>query len=217
MKPRSLFSAIAVSMLLSGTALAQQNSVMSADELAKLFGGGTSETAPASPKADAAPAAADVAFSAEELANILAPKAPTGLRTRGIAPGGQQSAEAAKPAPGQAGSGVVPNLQINFEFNSAGLTDQARGQLDALGQAMNMQQLSALQFVIGGHTDAKGSADYNRNLSQQRAESVTRYLQERHNVNASRLKPEGHGEDQLADPADPNGWMNRRVEVRTAG
>lgn len=221
MKPRYFLSLFAVSALLSGTSLAQQNPVMSAEELAKMFGGGASETTAASPKVDAAPAAANVVFSAEELAKILTPTVETdvgkpALRTRGLVTGGQV-AETTKPEPGQAGSGVVPNLQINFEFNSADLTDQARGQLDALGQAMNMQQLSSLQFVIGGHTDAKGSSDYNRRLSQQRAESVTRYLQDRHNVSSSRLTPKGHGEESLADPSDPNGWMNRRVEVRTEG
>ena len=214
MKPRFVLPAIALAVAFSTPALAQQNPVMSAEELAKMFGGGASETTAASPKSDAAPAAANVAYSAEELAKILAPSEDKPvLRTRGITAG----SSAAEPKPGEAGSGVVPNLQINFEFNSADLTDQARQQLDALGSAMNMQQLSSLKFVIGGHTDAKGSAEYNRRLSQSRAESVTSYLMQQHGVSSSRLTPRGHGEDQLADPSDPNGWMNRRVEVRTGG
>lgn len=212
MKTRIFASAIAISAMFVGAATAQQNPIMSAEELAKMFGGGTSETQAASPKADTAPAAGNVAFSAEELAKILA---PTGgddgkpkLRTRGLVAGGNDA-----PKPGEAGSGKVPDLKITFEFNSADLTDQARAQLDQLGIVMKMQQLSSLNFMIGGHTDAKGSAEYNKRLSQARADSVTQYLKSQHNVSGNRLQATGHGEERLADPANPAADINRRVEV----
>jgi len=209
--------------LLSTAAFAQQNTqTMSAEELAKMFGSAAAETTAASPKADTA-SSPNVAYSANELAAILAPSSQSAasggpvLRTRGLKPGGAETAQAQQPAPGQAGSGVVPNLQINFEFNSAALTEQARQQLDALGTAMNMEQLSTFRFEIGGHTDAKGSDAYNQQLSQQRAESVANYLSERHQVNPTRVQPVGYGEAELADPADPGNWVNRRVEVRRLG
>lgn len=209
--------------LLSTAAFAQQNTqTMSAEELAKMFGTAGAETTAASPKTDTA-SNSDVAYSADELAAILAPSsAPAAssgpvLRTRGLKPGGAETAQAQDPAPGQAGSGVVPNLQINFEFNSAALTDQARQQLDALGAAMNMEQLASFQFEIGGHTDGKGSDAYNQQLSQQRAESVVDYLSGRHSVNPSRVQAVGYGESNLADPNDPGSWVNRRVEVRRLG
>ena len=193
MKARRIAHLAAVAVLLSGTAMAQQ--------------------------------AGDVAFSADELARILAPaeSSDTGapvLKTRGLRVGNQEQEQeqaSAQPAPGQAGSGVVPNLQINFEFNSADLTPDSTRQLDALGQALNMEKLSALRFVVGGHTDAQGSDAYNQQLSQQRADSVARYLQSQHGINPSRLSPIGFGETDLADPANPASGVNRRVEIRTEG
>jgi outer membrane protein OmpA-like peptidoglycan-associated protein len=110
---------------------------------------------------------------------------------------------------------VVPDLQIHFEFNSAELTEQARLQLDQLGEALNKDALLSYSFQIGGHTDAAGSEVYNDWLSQERADAVVTYLAEQHQVDPGRLDPVGFGERQLFDPSQPRGGMNRRVEVRT--
>ena len=72
-------------------------------------------------------------------------------------------------------------------------------------------------FEIQGHTDNTGSAELNRKLSQDRAESVRAYL-EMKGVAASRMNAVGYGEDSpIATNASKEGRsLNRRVElVRT--
>ena len=73
-----------------------------------------------------------------------------------------------------------------------------------------------LRFEIGGHTDASGSAGYNQQLSEKRAASVVDYLLGK-GIDRNRLDWIGHGEEMLADPANPASGANRRVEVRTTG
>jgi outer membrane protein OmpA-like peptidoglycan-associated protein len=102
-----------------------------------------------------------VAYSASELAAILEPSAAD--TTRGLRPG-EGSA-----APGTKGSGVVPDLQVQFATASAKVSPEARQQLAALARAMQFPQLQDRRFVIAGHTDARGSAAFNQTLSQRRA------------------------------------------------
>jgi outer membrane protein OmpA-like peptidoglycan-associated protein len=143
-------------------------------------------------------------FSADDFATILAPR----LRTRSLVAG--EGSE-----PGTPGSGIVPDLKIQFASNSAELTGDSRSTLDALGEAMNRDELRELRFEIGGHTDAKGSEKYNEELSRKRAASVVAYLGRTKGVDRGRLKAVGYGERQPRDAADPNSGANRRVEVRT--
>lgn len=68
---------------------------------------------------------------------------------------------------------------------------------------------------IVGHTDSKGSKEYNQRLSEKRAKSVARYL-ETNAVIKARVKAGGMGED---DPIATNDTregraMNRRVEIK---
>lgn len=69
-------------------------------------------------------------------------------------------------------------------------------------------------ILIEGHTDATGSDEYNKELSQQRAKSVTNYLVAQ-NVASSRITTMGYGESQpIADNDTQTGRQkNRRVEV----
>jgi outer membrane protein OmpA-like peptidoglycan-associated protein len=144
------------------------------------------------------------AFGADELAAILTP-APV---TRGLTPGSGVS-------PGDPGSGVVPDLKVEFEFDSVELTPSARVQLDELSEAIQKPELTPYRFRVAGHTDAVGSDKYNDWLSQMRAASVVSYLSEGHGIAIERLEAMGFGERELADPAHPRSGINRRVEVRT--
>ncbi|TFH46403.1 MAG: hypothetical protein E4H01_10035, partial [Lysobacterales bacterium] len=68
---------------------------------------------------------------------------------------------------------------------------------------------------IIGHTDSKGSKEYNQRLSEQRAQSVARYIESRA-VITERLKAYGMGE---ADPIASNDTRegratNRRLEIK---
>ena len=109
------------------------------------------------------------------------------------------------------------DLAVNFEYASAKLTPDARLVLDNLAQALADPKLSASRFRIAGHTDARGGDAYNLALSKQRARSVADYLKGQHNISAQRLSVEGYGRSQLADPANPESAVNRRVQITNLG
>jgi outer membrane protein OmpA-like peptidoglycan-associated protein len=105
------------------------------------------------------------------------------------------------------------NLYVNFDYNSADLTSDARITLDQLGNALRDPRLGAFSFVIAGHTDAKGGAEFNQKLSEQRAEAVRNYLIAQFGIAAERLTATGYGKSQLLDPDHPEDGVNRRVQV----
>lgn len=107
---------------------------------------------------------------------------------------------------------VNVDLSINFDFDSARLQANSKPLLDNLAQAMNSQRLGALKFKVEGHTDAKGTADYNQELSSRRASAVQAYLIAQ-NVNADRLQAEGKGASDLLVPEKPLASENRRVRI----
>jgi outer membrane protein OmpA-like peptidoglycan-associated protein len=142
--------------------------------------------------------------SSEELIDCLAgPPRVRGIRR-------VDETEAAQPA-GQA------NLMVTFEFDSAELTPAATGYLDALGGALQAHSLRGARFVIEGHTDAVGSLDYNQRLSEERAQSVYRYLRERFGIESDRLQTVGRGPHDLYRPDDPTAAENRRVRIVNLG
>lgn len=158
--------------------------------------------------------------SAEEIVRQLkpveaAPEAPapdSGVRTRSF----RGVVVENRPAPAPAAPPSI-DLEVNFEYNSAKLTPDARIILNNLGQALGDPALAASKFRIAGHTDARGSDDYNQKLSQARAESVAQYLIKEHNVTADRLDVKGYGRTQLLDAANPASAVNRRVQVVNLG
>ena len=108
------------------------------------------------------------------------------------------------------------DLNIPFEINSSDLKPEARSQLAQLEAALQKESLADYRFLIAGHTDASGSAEYNRRLSERRAESVKRFLVER-GIDPDRLEVVGNGEDDLLLPDKPADGSNRRVEIRNLG
>lgn len=108
------------------------------------------------------------------------------------------------------------DLNIPFEFNSSELQPQATAQLRQLRLALTSQALSKDQFMVAGHTDAKGSPQYNQQLSQRRAEAVRRYLVD-NGIEPERLQAVGYGAEHLAQPDHPEDASNRRVEIRNLG
>jgi len=105
------------------------------------------------------------------------------------------------------------NLEINFDYNSAELKPSAEPQLNNLGEALTSSDLKGTIVMLGGHTDAKGSDEYNQKLSERRAETVKRYLIDKYNIPATELVAAGYGEHGLKNPADPLAAENRRVEI----
>jgi outer membrane protein OmpA-like peptidoglycan-associated protein len=106
------------------------------------------------------------------------------------------------------------SVRINnvfFGFNSAVLLPASLPELKRLVDLL--KDNSRMVIEIGGHTDNVGTDDYNKKLSQARAESVLRYLNEQ-GIKAERLSAKGYGFDVPAGPNDTEEGraFNRRVE-----
>jgi len=108
------------------------------------------------------------------------------------------------------------NLNIPFELNSSALKPQASEQLKQLELALTSDALSKDRFVVAGHTDAKGSAQYNKQLSLRRAQAVKQFLMAK-GMDGGRLDTVGYGSEQLLNPEHPEDSSNRRVEIRVIG
>ena len=106
---------------------------------------------------------------------------------------------------------------VTFEFNSYQLTTRAKKQLDEVGKALNMPAFKYSKFRIAGHTDAVGNKDYNKQLSQQRAQTVVDYLVYRHALDQGRVSADGRGEGRLLPGVAPDSAANRRVEILNLG
>ena len=104
------------------------------------------------------------------------------------------------------------DLSIQFEFDSAKVLPESRPLLDNLAKAINSDKLRGFTFVVEGHTDIVGSADYNQKLSNQRALSVLAYLASK-GVSKERLKALGKGSTELLMPDKPDAAENRRVRI----
>ena len=105
------------------------------------------------------------------------------------------------------------DLDINFDYNSAALTPKAEPQLDSLGKALTSSELAGSVVMLGGHTDAKGSDEYNQGLSERRAETVKRFLIQNYHIPAANLVTAGYGKSGPKNPADLFAAENRRVEI----
>jgi outer membrane protein OmpA-like peptidoglycan-associated protein len=106
------------------------------------------------------------------------------------------------------------DLDVRFNFADATLLPDGMQQLDALATALKNPRLLGVRFLLAGHTDQKGTAEYNDRLSCERALSSRNYLRDKHGIGAERLLPLGFGFLRLKEPTAPLSEINRRVEVR---
>ncbi|TMJ33765.1 MAG: OmpA family protein [Alphaproteobacteria bacterium] len=105
---------------------------------------------------------------------------------------------------------------VNFGFNSADLTSEARSELDKVAAVLKDPNIDKYTIVIHGHTDGAGSAQYNQSLSERRAAAARAYFISEHGIDPSRLLSQGHGKSQLLIPSDPANDANRRVQFENA-
>jgi outer membrane protein OmpA-like peptidoglycan-associated protein len=133
-------------------------------------------------------------------------KAQPAPRTRGLR---NLTVEAADTTPATRPS---LSLLIQFDFNSAKVKPESQQALSNLAQALQSKELVDAKFAVEGHTDAKGRADYNLKLSQQRADAVRAFLAN-NGVADARLQAVGKGATELANATDPLAADNRRVRI----
>ncbi|HEU4649207.1 MAG TPA: OmpA family protein [Gemmatimonadales bacterium] len=106
---------------------------------------------------------------------------------------------------------------IYFGFDRTDLTDASRARLDR--KAELLRNNPDVRLVIAGHTDERGSTEYNLALGMRRAAESKRYLVSR-GIPDGNLDVMSHGEERPADPGHNEGaWAaNRRAEFDlTAG
>jgi len=110
---------------------------------------------------------------------------------------------------------------INFEFDSYDVRDGDYEFLDRFAMVVSHHYGNSV-VTVQGFTDPAGPADYNKMLSQKRAENVASYLAER-GLDASRVRAVGFGEAQQVAPGEwgdaEGGMKNRRVTfvIESAG
>lgn len=105
------------------------------------------------------------------------------------------------------------DLEITFDYDSAEIGSKAMPTLISLGTALRSHELHGAVFLLAGHTDAKGSDEYNQQLSERRAAAVKHFLASKFGVPPEDLIAVGYGEEQLKNRADPYAAENRRVQI----
>lgn len=100
---------------------------------------------------------------------------------------------------------------IYFDFDRATLKSESFTELNKVVDFL--KQNSSVEIEISGHTDSKGSDDYNLNLSQGRSQSVVDYIVSQ-GIESYRLTAHGYGETKPIDSNDTEEGRanNRRVE-----
>ncbi len=98
-----------------------------------------------------------------------------------------------------------------FDFNSDRVRGEARHNLDVLGQSLD--KYPSTDLLIVGHTDAVGSDQYNMDLSERRAESAARYIENQGARTHVQTSGRGEREPVASNDSDSGRSQNRRVEV----
>ena len=81
-----------------------------------------------------------------------------------------------------------------------------------------------LSIELGSHTDSRGSAPFNKNLSEKRAQSAVNYLRSRGVISPKRITSKGYGEEEIkngctdgVDCPEELHAQNRRTELKIIG
>ncbi|MDR2613108.1 MAG: OmpA family protein [Deltaproteobacteria bacterium] len=113
----------------------------------------------------------------------------------------------------------APRLALNilFDFDKDTLTADDVRVLNTLGKAMTSPELAGRTFKLEGHTDAKGTVEYNIGLSQRRANRVQAFLMDNFGIGSWQLITEAYGKSRPLPNLDPENGRNRRVEIVNMG
>ncbi len=105
---------------------------------------------------------------------------------------------------------------IYFDYDRSDITDDSRAKLDA--KVPVLTQNTAVRIRIAGHTDSRGSDEYNLALGQRRAAAAKRYLTDR-GIDGSRIEIVSFGEERPTCTDESEGcWSrNRRDEFEITG
>jgi WD40 repeat protein/tetratricopeptide (TPR) repeat protein len=112
--------------------------------------------------------------------------------------------------------------RIYFDFDKSDIRNESVVELNKL--LLFLEKNSTVIVEISGHTDSRGSDDYNLKLSRNRAKSVVAWLKKR-KMSSKRVIAKGYGESKhIAPNENPDGTdnpegrqMNRRIELTIIG
>jgi OOP family OmpA-OmpF porin len=107
-------------------------------------------------------------------------------------------------------------LEVLFDFDKSTIKGNYSKDIDALADVM--KKYGDLNVTIEGHTDNLNRSkkpDYNKKLSQRRADAVKKYLVEKSGINAKRLTAIGFGAEKpiASNETEEGRQKNRRVEA----
>lgn len=102
---------------------------------------------------------------------------------------------------------------IFFDFDKATLRPESKKELENL--LAIMQDNPTIKVEISGHTDNKGSSEYNKGLSQRRSQAVVDYLSSK-GVKNERMVSAGYGFDKpmATNDTEEGRQLNRRTEFK---
>lgn len=128
-------------------------------------------------------------------------------------PGGKTARKKeGRTSPGGIAKRPLPESTIFFDQGSNELLTSEIAKLDKIVETLLSRP--ELKVVLNGYTDASGSADYNRMISESRASTVKMYFAGKE-VNPTRMTIVGHGAKNFAagNDSEEGRRMNRRVEI----
>jgi outer membrane protein OmpA-like peptidoglycan-associated protein len=105
------------------------------------------------------------------------------------------------------------DLDIQFDYNSAEISKASLLSVQELGKALSDASIKGSTFIVAGHTDAIGGDAYNQDLSERRADTIKRYLNDKFGIAGTDLVTVGYGKTKPKDPNAPMDPINRRVQV----
>lgn len=114
----------------------------------------------------------------------------------------------------QVKAGQLGIVGIHFESGSSEINKCFTAQLNQIATALKTEKLRNAKILIQGHTDDRGSAEYNLKLSRLRAKKVMDIFIKKYNLDPNRLTAEGVGETMPISSNDTISGqaINRRIE-----
>jgi OmpA-OmpF porin, OOP family len=100
-----------------------------------------------------------------------------------------------------------------FDFDSAAIKPESSEQLLQLAAFLTANP--AVNAYIVGHTDGKGTLEYNADLSRRRAAAIATALTQNHKIAVARVSPQAVGElaPVSTNETESGRTLNRRVEI----
>jgi peptidoglycan-associated lipoprotein len=99
---------------------------------------------------------------------------------------------------------------VYFGFDQAGLSPDARSDLGQVAECV--QSAPGRGVFLNGHTDPRGTEEYNIGLSERRAQTVADYLA-RLGIDPARFRVVPRGETQSSGTSESSWSRDRRVEI----